>query len=242
MRILRLIPYFSDPFGGPVRHAKMLTEKLERMGHETVIFTTNLGDRFGNSPGPEDNGFEVRSFPVRWRIGDFFYTPGLKRALAAERFDIVHGHGYRNYQSDCAAWISRKSQKPLVFSAHGTIPKLPGMRDFVLKGLYDLSSRGTLLRRSGKVIALARAEVAQYVSAGVPREKIVLIHHGVDTELFRPQPCQKGVQDGWVIFTYFTALHQKCLVLVNHPSTSVMTRDLCNVILYRDLYNMTYVH
>ena len=58
MRILRLIPYFNDGFGGPVNHAKMLTRELERAGHETVIFTSNLADKSGEVSPSFANGFE----------------------------------------------------------------------------------------------------------------------------------------------------------------------------------------
>ncbi len=187
MRILRLIPHFSDGFGGPVNHAKMLTRELERAGHETVIFTSNLADKSGDVSPSLANGFDVHAFPVRWSIGDYFYTPGMKAALRAEEFDVVHAHCYRNYQSEMAAWISRRAGKPLVFTAHGTLPKLPNVRDRFLKGLYDAFSPRKVLKRSSMVVALSHREMNQYRKMSVPHERIVRIYHGVDSRQFRPR-------------------------------------------------------
>ena len=186
MRILRLIPYFDDGFGGPVNHAKMLTEELERAGHETVIFTSNLADKSGDVSPSLANGFDVRAFPVSWSVGDYFYTPGMKAALKAEEFDVIHAHCYRNYQADLAAWISRRAGKPLVFTAHGTLPKLPILKDRLLKGFYDAFARSKVLKSSSKVVALSLREMNQYRQMDVPHEKIVRIDHGVDSNLFRP--------------------------------------------------------
>ncbi len=72
MRIVRIIPYFTDAFGGPPHHVKMLTRELTKMGHETVIYTTNLADESGRTTTFDDAGFEVRAFPVRLSVGDYF--------------------------------------------------------------------------------------------------------------------------------------------------------------------------
>ncbi len=186
MRILRLIPYFTDTFGGPVHHVKMVTKELERLGHETVVYTTNLADKNGQIATFNKGDFDVRAFPVQWSVGDYFYTPGMKAALKQEDFDIVHAHCYRNYQSDLAAWISWETRKPLIFTAHGTLVKLPGLRDKMLKGFYDALSRGRVLNESSRVIALSLREMNQYRSWNVPHGKIVRIYHGIDADLFRP--------------------------------------------------------
>ncbi len=193
MRILRLIPYFADAFGGPVHHLKMITKELERLGHETVIYTSNLADKSGYTIGFYGNEFDVCAFPVRWSLGDYFYTPGMKAALQREDFDIVHAHCYRNYQAELAAWISRKTEKPLVFTAHGTLVKLPGVREKILKGVYDTIFRGLVLKRASRVIALSKGERNQYRSLSVPQEKIVSIYHGVDSNQFKP------IDDGYAV-------------------------------------------
>ncbi len=186
MRILRLIPYFSDSFGGPVQHVKMVTKELQRLGHETVVYTSNLADKSGRTMEFTEEEFDVRMFPVRWSVGDYFYTAGMKAALKREDFDLVHAHCYRSYQTSLAVWISQEAEKPLVFTAHGTLMKLPGLRDRVLKGVYDGFTRATVLRRSSRVVALSLLEVNQYRALNVPHEKTVLIHHGVDADLFKP--------------------------------------------------------
>jgi glycosyltransferase involved in cell wall biosynthesis len=197
MRILRLIPYFADAFGGPPNHVRMLTRELAKMGHETVIYTTNLADKSGKTTTFEDSGFEVRAFPVHIHVGDYFYTPEMREALEHEEFDLVHAHCYRNYQAELADWIAEERRKPLIFTAHGTLVKLPNLRDRILKGLYDLRNHGRALRDASHVVALSLQETNQYRALGVPQEKIARIYHGIDGGLFRPLPDPADLRALW---------------------------------------------
>lgn len=212
MRILRLIPYFADGFGGPVNHVKMLTKELDQEGHETVIYTTNLSSKEGRIEPDLGNGYDVRAFPVRWSVGDYFYTPGMKRALRSEEFDLVHAHCYRNYQADLGAWISRIAEKPLVFTAHGTLPKLPNLKDRFLKGVYDAFAGRKVLKTSRAVVALSLREMNQYRHMRVPHERIVRIYHGVDSQLFRPMndanPLELGSNGGPLVL-YVGRIHRR---------------------------------
>ncbi|MEE9600195.1 MAG: glycosyltransferase family 4 protein [Thermoplasmata archaeon] len=194
MRILRLIPYFSEFFGGPVNHVRMLTEELDRLGHDTVLYTTDLANKDGQTRSFDENGKTVRAFPVRWRMGEYFYTPQMRASLEREDFDIVHAHCYRNYQADIAAWISRKTGKPLVFTAHGTLVRMASLKDRLIKRFYDLVSRRAVLQQSSRVIALSQQEIDQYCSHGVSDTRIVQIYHGIDESTFSPAPDGNGMR------------------------------------------------
>ena len=186
MKILHFIPYFTEAFGGPVRHLKMLSQELARAGHEPVIYTSNLADKTGETTDFSGEAFDVRAFPVKAGIGDYFFTPDMKTALREEDFDVAHAHCYRNYQADLAAWIAEKQGRPLVLTAHGTLPKLPGLRDRFLKSFYDTISRWKVLGRAERLIALSSQESEQYQSLGASPKKIVTIYHGIDTDVFIP--------------------------------------------------------
>ncbi len=187
MKILHFIPYFTEAFGGPVRHLKMLTQELARAGHEPVIYTSNLADKTGETTDFSEDTFDVRAFPVKAGIGDFFFTPAMKAALREEDFDVAHAHCYRNYQADLAAWIAGKQGKPLVLTAHGTLPKLPDLRDRFLKSFYDTVSQWKVLGSAERFIALSSQESEQYQTLGASLEKIVTIYHGIDTDFFSPE-------------------------------------------------------
>ncbi len=214
MRILRLIPYFSDAFGGPPHHVKMLTRELTRMGHETVIYTTNLADKSGKTTAFEGPEFDVRAFPVKLSVGDYFYTPAMREALRHEEFDLVHAHCFRNYQAELAEWIASERGKPLIFTAHGTLVRLPTARDRVLKWLYDLKNQRKVLREASKVVALSLREANQYRKLGVPHQRIVRIYHGIDGDLFRPirdaevLRAKRGITGGPVVL-YVGRLHAR---------------------------------
>lgn len=215
MRILRLIPYFASDFGGPVNHVKNLTSELEREGHETVIYTSAVADSQGQGLEPPSNGIEVHPFHVDWSVGDYFYTPGMRAALSREEFDLIHTHCFRNYQSDLAAWLAGASGKPLVLTAHGTLPWLPDVRDMLLKGIYDFVIGRRVLGQCGKLVALSSREENDYQRLSVPSDRIVKIHHGVDAELFSPS-AKSGQQlnercgfESRPVITYAGRLHKR---------------------------------
>lgn len=186
MRFLRFIPYFSRAFGGPVNHAKYLSRALDDRGHETTIYTTNLADRSGETTQFDDSDFDVRVFPARTLVGDYYVTPGMAPAVRDVRdYDVIHAHGYRNFQADLAAFLARLTDTPFVLTAHGTIKSI-NRRDAIVKGVYDLVTLKRTLKWTDRCIAVAEAEVDQYANAGVPPEAVEVIHHGVDIDRFSP--------------------------------------------------------
>ena len=95
---------------------------------------------------------------------------GLRRAMRAQRVDVVHTH------SSVDSWVgglaARSLGLPLVRSRHVSIP-IPRRRALV----YRLADR---IVTSGDTVAGVVA------AAGVPRERIVAIGPGVDTRRFHP--------------------------------------------------------
>ena len=94
----------------------------------------------------------------------------LRRAMRAQRVDVVHTH------SSVDSWVgglaARSLGLPLVRSRHVSIP-IPRRRALV----YRLADR---IVTSGDTVAGVVA------AAGVPRERIVAIGPGVDTRRFHP--------------------------------------------------------
>lgn len=202
--MLRLIPYFLPAvgFGGPVNHAYYLSRELGSMDVKNTVFTTNMYERSKPSIGSgemEIDGIHVRFFPVIAGFRDYWITPTMLPEMMDEDFDIVHGHCYRNFQSDLAALTSTFRRRPFVLTTHGTVPPISSV-DNVFKSLYDAATMRFVLRRVDKVIAVSRFEERQLRSYGFAEEKIEMIPHGVDVERFSPgdgEPFREkyGIED-----------------------------------------------
>lgn len=84
IRIVRLIPFFSGQYGGPVNHILELTHSLNRYPINTIIKRTYL------------------------KFKDYRITPLLIKDLIrdSKTIDIFHSHGFRSFQEDIGALIS----------------------------------------------------------------------------------------------------------------------------------------
>ncbi len=211
MKVLRFIPFFTPAFGGPHNHVVSLRAELGGLGVRDLVYTTDLansrGDRLEECPPG------VRVFPVRARFRDYLYSPAMAQAALREDFDLIHVHGWRNYQGDLGAWVAARRRVPLVVTTHGTLPSLNPL-DAVPKGLHDrLGGRRALGRASG-VVAVNRAEVDHCRAHGVPATRIHVIPHGIDLRGFRPGLdasafLQRFRLDGQRIVLYAGRLHRR---------------------------------
>jgi len=130
--------------------------------------------------------------PVHWYVpvaGRWRYGPTLagcvrracRRDLLAQRWDIVyatwaHPHGY------AAMRIAEDWNVPFIIKVRGT-------------DINVLSSDPGRRRRTAHVLASADAVVAvsgelaeKVIALGAQKERVHVIHNGVDTERFRPRP------------------------------------------------------
>lgn len=116
--------------------------------------------------------------PVRMRSAlDVRAVLVLRRLIAARGVDLVHTH------SSIDAWVggvaARSRRLPVVRSRHVSIP--------VLK------RRALVYRLADRVVTSGEAVAEIVARAGVPRERIVPMHPGIDTTRFHP-----GVSGGAV--------------------------------------------
>jgi len=96
--------------------------------------------------------------------------------------DIIHVHSYYLFMYDVIASIIKKSRdKKIVAHYHGGDPSM-------LLYPFKIIKR-TTLPLADKIIATNRAEVKRLINYWkIPKEKVVHIPNGVDTEFFKPLP------------------------------------------------------
>ncbi len=130
-----------------------------------------------------------------------FISPAISKALKEnlKQFDIVHLHEFRTLQN-AATFLhliklrtpnsELRTIPPYVLSAHGSVLRLMG-KEF-LKMLFDKSIGFKILKSAKRVMAVSKIEVEQYISMGVPANKITVIPNGVNLSEFNNTEQLKG--------------------------------------------------
>lgn len=195
MRILQVVPVFSDPFGGPVTVVRSMSKELAKR-HEVVVYTTTaLDPKHDFSPREERvDGYRVVYFPRTFRqlsytevFGTLNLSLNMMKALKEnlKDFDIVHCHSWQQFPDVAVCHYATKYAVPYVLQTHGSIPRI-GKK--FRKIIYDVIFGCRVLNSASKVIALSQAEVEQYRSMGVPEEKIAIIPNGIDLSEYANLP------------------------------------------------------
>ncbi len=184
MNILLLTPYFIPyyRFGGPTTRTYQISKRLVEMGHNVTVLTVEL-DGFKRVREEDAADVTVKRYPVLFGIRDYLFTPQMiGYALdVAKDYDVIHGGGYRTFQSDLAVLASVIAHRPCIISAYGSIPyDLPSEFPSVfLKRLHDSVMQEYTIKNCDLFVAASRKEVCDLKVFGVPCHKIRLIPSGV---------------------------------------------------------------
>jgi glycosyltransferase involved in cell wall biosynthesis len=126
MKILHVIGYFADRYGGPPKACLDTAIATASAGHEVSIYTTNQ-DGSANLNVPLDrsvwqNGVEIRYFQIH---PPQFWGTSVPLAIALRaaipKVDIVHIHSLYLFHEVVAAYFCRQFCVPYVISPHGSL-------------------------------------------------------------------------------------------------------------------------
>jgi starch synthase len=193
-------------YGGAGVVVDQLSRALaRRMGVEVRCF----GPR-----DPRPDGIVVRGYTPWERVGgkDVRFAPALETlsiGLAMARdpvdADVVHAHTW--YADMGALWISQLYRIPLVVTLHSMEPLRPWKADQLGSG-YLVSSwiEKTAVEAAHRVIAVShkmREDILAHFGADPAR--VVVIHNGIDPELFKRTDARDaldrlGVRPPYVLF------------------------------------------
>ena len=194
-RVLVLTTYYHPVIGGVEAHARQLVSHLHRTGFGVEVVTKRIG--------PEDPADalvdEVRVHRVgpageRSGAGKWLALPAFfinVRALAP-RFDIIVCVDYRGIGIAAIA-VGRLVGRPVIVQGE-TAGVLAGAVEGSHSGL-DPESVGALLlksplravyRRADHVVCIGRDLEREALRAGVPRDRVHYLPHGIDLQRFRP--------------------------------------------------------
>lgn len=107
----------------------------------------------------------------------------LRRAIKAERADLVHAHWVIPNGVVAAPWVGKT---PFAIGLHGSdvfLAERAGLRSWVRHAL----------RRTGVLTGCSPELVARVCALGFPADRARVIPYGVDSEAFSPDPSRRGV-------------------------------------------------
>lgn len=186
MKILQaIIAFIPSTFGGIKNHLFCQAKEMVKQGHSVDICTTNAYSRNKNNGrvGLYDvDGMNVRYFK-RLKPYSAFFAPSLIFYLRKniKQFDLLHLQDFRTFPNLAAYYYANKYDIPYVLSAGGSVPRGRGYKT-IKKWIFDLVIGNIILNNAARLIALSEVEVEQYKDAGIPTDKIAIVHNGVVSE------------------------------------------------------------
>ncbi|MFX0132186.1 MAG: glycosyltransferase family 4 protein [Candidatus Hodarchaeota archaeon] len=210
LKILRTVPFFAPAFayGGPVVHTYNISKIQASLGYNIRVFTTNILTNeiiSGELPRYEIlDGINVHRFPIRYRINQshYFITPRLPFGFLKYKYDIIHSHSFRTFQTDISSMFSAIKKKPFVFTAHGTLRDISLFNWFVKKEkeakrikFYDSIFKNLFLKVVDKIIVHSEYEKFWTIRNRIPKNLIEVIPHGVNIDHFLDKNYKRRFQD-----------------------------------------------
>lgn len=179
MKILRIIGEIGlDLENGPARQAYVLTKNLSGRGVESEILTFNASGLSCMK------GVELKVFKPRPSRGHYRISEAMLRSALRSSADVIHAHGYRNYQSDVGALVNVLRGKPLVVTTHGSVSGYSAggwpARSRAENWIYDAVTRRFSLHQADAIVATSANESSSLLSFGLPGQKLRVISPGMD--------------------------------------------------------------
>jgi glycosyltransferase involved in cell wall biosynthesis len=194
MKILHIVPTYLPAYryGGPIKTVHELNKWLVKKGVEVTVYTTNIdGSGVLDAPVGKEaviDGVKVFYFPASFR--PWKYSRGLSQALAEhiKDFDIVHITSVFLAASAVGAYYARKHNKPYIISPRGSLMKEPLEKGFLKnlkKKIYLFLIEKRNLTNAAGIHFTTEMEKEEYLKAGLPLKKAIVIPNGLDTEEFQ---------------------------------------------------------
>jgi glycosyltransferase involved in cell wall biosynthesis len=149
-------PRYAPDIGGVERHVERLARGLVARGATVEVLTTDPTGRL--APRALRDGVVVRRFPTVGGDATYFVSPWLARWLLerADRYALVHAHGYHTLVPLSAALGARHHRVPLVVTPHYHATGHTPFRALLHRPYRPVAAR--VLRAARAVIAVSEAE------------------------------------------------------------------------------------
>lgn len=189
MKILHIVSSYWPAFkmGGPIYSVHLLNKFLVKKGVDVSVFTTNAGleNEKKRKLGVHEtiDGVNVFRFPYYGYI-NYSFSPALFWKLKKEikNFDVIHIAEIWNFPAFSAVFWARFYNKPYVFSPRGSLMLEPLKKSKIKKKIFLFLFVKNFLKNASTIHFTVEAEKEEYLKAGLPLKKCVIIPNGIDFE------------------------------------------------------------
>ena len=194
MKILHILQTVSPRFGGPVKVALEMCQRLAEQAADITIFTTNRDYPSGLLDVPisqpvDRNGYRLFHFPVEF--GPMMVSSQMALALSrkAANFDLMHIHGLYRFPQAAASWYARKYRIPYIIQPHGSLdPFLYYKRERrTLKRIYERLVEFRNLNNAAAIHFITTEEMRLAAFLNLKTDYIV-IPVGIDVRSYKNLP------------------------------------------------------
>ncbi len=189
MRVALLSKEWSPQiYGGAGVHVDYLVPALAA---HIAVDVHAFGENFPDASAHPTPQFLTGANPVLETLG---VNLDMVNVISQNQVDLVHSHTwYTNFAGQCAALLL---DIPLVITAHSLEPLRPWKQE-QLGGGYAISSwvEKSAYENASAIIAVSAGMKADVLGCytNVDPEKVHVIHNGIDTEIYRPDPSFEAV-------------------------------------------------
>jgi glycosyltransferase involved in cell wall biosynthesis len=166
-------PRYLPLMGGIETHVAEVARRLAADVDVTVLTT----DTSGELPEREStDGFEVRRFAAYPRSRDYYFSPGLLRAVRATDADLVHVQGVHTLVAPGALLVTRRAGIPTAITFHTGGSSMAHRR--AARGV-QWKLLAPLLRGADRRIAVCEYEIERFgASLDLPPSAFDLVRNG----------------------------------------------------------------
>lgn len=183
MKIAMLHWGFPPIIGGVETHLIFLMPELVKMGHKVSLLTGSADGGLEHFDFKGAKIFRSQFYDLNWLFKSNFQEVDDNvwdvtfDFLDRVKPDVIHAHNmhyFSRYHTRVLEHYALQHKIPLVLTAHNTW-KDKLFLDLTCKAAWD------------KIIAISHYIKRELVAVGVPEEKVVVVHHGIDQKIFSPK-------------------------------------------------------
>ncbi len=178
MKILQIADYYDGSTGNPIA---VMTKKLSERGNEVTVLTSNISEK-----GKFENNEKFQVIRCwGFKLGNKAFIPSMKLKLLLRKEKIVHTHVLGFFSTFLSALFKFRKYKLFLtpdFDIRGEKPK--GLKKIYYRLFFDYP-----LKKADVILPFTEMEKKElHERFGIPREKMKVLHIGIDFEKFREKP------------------------------------------------------
>ncbi len=188
MKILHINSSYWPAFkmGGPIRSGHLLNKYIAKKGVDVSVFTTSAGleNEKNRKLGAQEiiDGVKIFRFPYYGYI-NYSLSPALFWKLKKEikNFDLIHISEIWNFSALALFFWARVYKKSYIVSPRGSLMLEPlKKRSRLKKKVFLFLFIRRFLKKAAAIHFTVEMEKEEYLKAGLPLNKFVIIPNGVD--------------------------------------------------------------